>query len=423
MADDGVTALRAGLTAGASACEPGEPGYNEAVTIWNGAITKRPSLVVRCATDSDVAAALAFARGRGLEVSVRGGGHNYAGSSLTDGGVMIDLTPMKTVTVDARRATRDVRRRHHLGRAGRRDPGARAGRARRLHQPHRRRRADARRRDRLARPQGRTVVRQPGRRRRRHGRRPVLPAPSPPRTRTCSGRSAVAAATSASSPSSSSRCTRSARSSTSGCSSSGPATGATCSGSRASTCATCPRTAACSWPGSARHRPHSSHRNCTTHAGVRAARRRLRRRSRARRGHRADHGHPQPDRAAGDTDPVRRPAADVRRIRALGHPRLRESGVPRRTHRRRDRRHPRAPGQKDARRCRSSRSSSWAAAYETTGRRRDRPSAAPATSATSSTSPARLRYPRTSTPSGNGCATTGPHSSRTPPAPAATSTS
>jgi FAD/FMN-containing dehydrogenase len=107
MAEDEVSALRAELTAGASACEPSEPGYDEAVAIWNGAITKRPSLVVRCAADSDVSAALAFARKSGLEVSVRGGGHNYAGSSLTDGGVMIDLSPMKTVTVDAgaKRAT------------------------------------------------------------------------------------------------------------------------------------------------------------------------------------------------------------------------------------------------------------------------------------------------------------------------------
>jgi FAD/FMN-containing dehydrogenase len=107
MAKIEVTALRAELSSAATVCEPGEPGYNEAVAIWNGAIGKRPSLVVRCAADGDVAAALAFARGHGLEVSVRGGGHNYAGSSLTDGGVMIDLSPMKAVTVDvaAKRAT------------------------------------------------------------------------------------------------------------------------------------------------------------------------------------------------------------------------------------------------------------------------------------------------------------------------------
>lgn len=86
---------------------PGEPGYDDAVNIWNGAITKRPSVVCRCTTDADVVAALRAARSNGLEVSVRGGGHNYGGFALTDGGLMIDLTPMKTVTVDpdARLAT------------------------------------------------------------------------------------------------------------------------------------------------------------------------------------------------------------------------------------------------------------------------------------------------------------------------------
>jgi FAD/FMN-containing dehydrogenase len=107
MVDSELAALRSELTTTACACKPGESGYDEAVAIWNGAITKRPSIVVRCASAGDVAAGLAFAQARGLEVSVRGGGHNYAGTALTDGGVMIDLSPMKTVTVDpaTRRAT------------------------------------------------------------------------------------------------------------------------------------------------------------------------------------------------------------------------------------------------------------------------------------------------------------------------------
>ncbi|MEY2581716.1 MAG: hypothetical protein QOE09_1565 [Ilumatobacteraceae bacterium] len=83
-----------------SVCRPGEPGYDDAVNIWNGAITRRPAIVARCATSSDVAASLAFAGRNGLEVSVRGGGHNYAGFALTDGGLMVDLTPMKEVHVD-----------------------------------------------------------------------------------------------------------------------------------------------------------------------------------------------------------------------------------------------------------------------------------------------------------------------------------
>jgi FAD/FMN-containing dehydrogenase len=85
---------------------PGDSAYDEAVNIWNGAIGRRPSVVARCSSSADVGAALTFGVERGLEVSVRGGGHNYAGFSLTDGGLMIDLTPLKNVAVDpsARRA-------------------------------------------------------------------------------------------------------------------------------------------------------------------------------------------------------------------------------------------------------------------------------------------------------------------------------
>jgi FAD/FMN-containing dehydrogenase len=80
---------------------PDEAAYDAAVSIWNGVIKRRPAVVVSCATSADVAAGLAFAQVHGLEVSVRGGGHNYAGHALTEGGLMIDLTPMKSVAVDA----------------------------------------------------------------------------------------------------------------------------------------------------------------------------------------------------------------------------------------------------------------------------------------------------------------------------------
>jgi len=103
---DGFDGLRGVLGDPRAVCVVGEAGYDEAVAIWNGAITRRPSVVVRCSTDADVAAALGFAQREGLEVSVRGGGHNYAGFALTDGGLMIDLTPMKAIRVEpeARRA-------------------------------------------------------------------------------------------------------------------------------------------------------------------------------------------------------------------------------------------------------------------------------------------------------------------------------
>ena len=99
-----IDALQAAI--GGKVARRDEAGYDEAVNIWNGAITRRPALVVSCTSSEDVAAALAFAELKGLEVSVRGGGHNYAGFALSDGGLMIDLTPMKAVGVDpaARRA-------------------------------------------------------------------------------------------------------------------------------------------------------------------------------------------------------------------------------------------------------------------------------------------------------------------------------
>ena len=102
MADIGVgdlDTLRDDFTGVVS--QAGESSYDDAVNIWNGAITRRPALVASCATSSDVAAALAFAQHQGLEVSVRGGGHNYAGFALCDDGLMIDLTPMNSVSVDA----------------------------------------------------------------------------------------------------------------------------------------------------------------------------------------------------------------------------------------------------------------------------------------------------------------------------------
>ncbi len=104
IVDGAVDELQTGLNGTVS--RPGEAAYDEAVNIWNAAISRRPAVVASCTTSADVAAALAFARQQGLEVSVRGGGHNYAGFSLCEDGLMIDLTPMKTVSVDpdARRA-------------------------------------------------------------------------------------------------------------------------------------------------------------------------------------------------------------------------------------------------------------------------------------------------------------------------------
>src|ERR671933_2467000 len=79
---------------------PGEEGYDEARRIWNGAIDRRPALIARCAGADDVVEAVRFARERDLLVSVRAGGHAVAGHAVCDGGLMIDLSPMKAVRVD-----------------------------------------------------------------------------------------------------------------------------------------------------------------------------------------------------------------------------------------------------------------------------------------------------------------------------------
>ena len=80
---------------------PGDPGYDTARTIWNAMIDRRPAVIVRATDASDVQAAVNFARTHGLLLAVRAGGHNIAGNAVCDGGLLLDLTPMKAVKVDA----------------------------------------------------------------------------------------------------------------------------------------------------------------------------------------------------------------------------------------------------------------------------------------------------------------------------------
>ena len=79
---------------------PEDANYDEVRSIWNAMIDKRPAVVVQCAATDDVPAAIRFARQHGLELSIRGAGHNIAGNALCDGGLLVDHSNMKGVTVD-----------------------------------------------------------------------------------------------------------------------------------------------------------------------------------------------------------------------------------------------------------------------------------------------------------------------------------
>jgi len=85
--------------------EPGDAGYDESRRIHNGLIDKRPAVIARCLHTADVVAAVDYGTDEGLEISVRGGGHNVAGKAVTDGGLMIDLSLMKGIQVDPARRT------------------------------------------------------------------------------------------------------------------------------------------------------------------------------------------------------------------------------------------------------------------------------------------------------------------------------
>ena len=117
-----LTALAARLEA--PVLQPGDAGFGDATAIWNGMVTSRPAVVVQPVSVEEVRVAIAFARANGILLSIKGGGHNVAGTSLADGGLTLDMARLRWVEVDAKR---------RIARVG---PGCRLGDVDRATQSH-----------------------------------------------------------------------------------------------------------------------------------------------------------------------------------------------------------------------------------------------------------------------------------------------
>jgi FAD/FMN-containing dehydrogenase len=96
----GLEEFRAKVTGRVISESDSDPDYDTARMVWHGAIDHRPAVIVRCTGPADVALAIAFGREHGLEISVRGGGHNPWGVAIAEGGLVIDLGELRTVSVD-----------------------------------------------------------------------------------------------------------------------------------------------------------------------------------------------------------------------------------------------------------------------------------------------------------------------------------
>src|SRR5699024_955677 len=88
--------------------KPGDEGYDEACVIYNGMIQKKPGLIARCQNAGDVISSVNFAREHDLLLAIRSGGHNGPGLGTCDGGLVIDLSPMKGIRVDPKNRTVQV---------------------------------------------------------------------------------------------------------------------------------------------------------------------------------------------------------------------------------------------------------------------------------------------------------------------------
>ena len=101
---------------GGETIRPGDAEYEVARKLWNGMIDKRPTLIVRCSGTADVIASVNLARTHNLLTAVRSGGHNVAGNAIVDGGLVIDLSRMRGVWVDAQNRVARVQGGATLGR-------------------------------------------------------------------------------------------------------------------------------------------------------------------------------------------------------------------------------------------------------------------------------------------------------------------
>ncbi len=106
MTDIGIEELSEAISG--EVVMPGGEGYDEARSVWNVRFDRRPTVIVRCREAGDVQAAVNFARENNLEISVKGGGHAYAANTVGDDGLLIDLSPMRQITVDAEAKTAKV---------------------------------------------------------------------------------------------------------------------------------------------------------------------------------------------------------------------------------------------------------------------------------------------------------------------------
>ena len=100
--------LRSGFAGRVVAASDRDYAAERATILWNGATERCPAVIARCGSSADVAAAVRFARAHDLEISVRGGGHSFAGFAACQDGIMVDLGPMRSVAVDAQARTATV---------------------------------------------------------------------------------------------------------------------------------------------------------------------------------------------------------------------------------------------------------------------------------------------------------------------------